>query len=154
VQHASGVDVAARLRTLAEALPTSPTPDAPSRLVVLLDPDDVPELRRPADPLSRERSPTLDALRKLISDGPRSGVHVLIFARSPRALSAVLDDRRGDLRLVRWRAAVQMSEEDSRRFFDQASAASRLEKRSAILQDLENATIERFMPYRPELPWT
>jgi DNA segregation ATPase FtsK/SpoIIIE, S-DNA-T family len=154
VHRANGADVAARVRALAESLPPGSAPDAPSRVVLLLDPEDVSELRRPADPLSRDRSPTLDALRKLLADGPRSGLHVLIFARSPRALSGVLDDRRGDLRLVRWRAAVQMSEEDSRRLFDQASAASRLEKRSGVLQDLENATIERFMPYRPELPWT
>jgi hypothetical protein len=64
----------------------------------------------------------------------------------------VLDERRGELRLVRWRAGVQMSEEDSRRLFDQAGVASRLAARAAVLQDLERATVEHFMPYRPELP--
>ena len=79
-------------------------------------------------------------------------MHLVLIVRSPRALTAVLDDRRGDLRLIRWRAAVKMSEDDSRRLFEQASAAARLEPRAAVLQDLENATVERFTPYRPEFP--
>jgi hypothetical protein len=73
--------------------------------------------------------------------------------RSPRAVTAVLDDRR-DLRLIRWRGAVKMSEDDSRRLFDQAGVAARLDGRAAVLQDLENGTTESFTPYRPEIPST
>ncbi len=144
----NGADVAARLQELAALLPAAqPT----SRVILLLDPDDANELRRPLDGASRDRAPGLEALKRILSDGPRAGLHLVIAARSPRAVSMVLDDRRGELRLMRWRAAVQMSDDDSRRLFDQGTVASRLESRTAVLQDLERATIERFMPYRPEL---
>jgi hypothetical protein len=117
---------------------------------VILDPDDDPDLRRPSDPMSRDRSPGLAALRRILADGPRAGLHLVLSLRSPRAVGALLDERR-DLRLIRWRAAVKMSEDDSRRIFDQAAVAARLEGRVAVLQDVENATTEPFMPYRPEL---
>lgn len=146
--YTSGADVARRLQELAALLPAAqPT----SRVILLLDPDDANELRRPLDGVARDRSPGLEALKRLLADGPRAGLHLVIAARSPRAVSMVLDDRRGELRLIRWRAAVQMSDDDSRRLFDQGTVASRLEARTAVLQDLERATVERFMPYRPEL---
>ena len=140
-----------RVLALAATLGQARDPSAKSRVLVLLDPDDDPDLRRPMDPMSRDRSPGLVALQRILADGPRAGLHLILAMRSPRAVGAVLDERR-DLRLIRWRAAVKMSEDDSRRLFDQAAVAARLEGRVAVLQDIENATTEPFMPYRPELP--
>jgi len=151
-QHLTPSTVGERVMALAAGLDGPPVATAKSRVIVVIDPDDAPDLRRPSDPTARDRSPALAALRRILSDGPRAGLHAVLVVRSPRALAAVLDDRRGDLRLIRWRAAVKMSEDDSRRLFDQASAAARLDPRAAVLQDLENATLEAFMPYRPELP--
>jgi S-DNA-T family DNA segregation ATPase FtsK/SpoIIIE len=153
-EHTTPAAVTQRLIDLAATLDAVPNSTAKSRVLLLFDPDDDPDLRRPADPTSRDRSPALAALRRILADGPRFGLHLVLVVRSPRALTTVLDDRRGDLRTIRWRAAVKMSEDDSRRLFDQASAAARLDPRAAVLQDLENATLESFLPYRPELPIT
>ena len=143
-------DVTARILALAGLLDQPLDPAAPSRILVMADLDDAPDLRRPADPMSRDRPPGLAALRRILADGPRAGLHAILSARSPRAVGTLLDERR-DLRMIRWRAAVKMSEDDSRRLFDQAGVAARLDGRAAVLQDVENATTEAFVPYRPEL---
>lgn len=146
--YSTGPEISQRLQELAASLPNA---QAISRVIVLINPDDANELRRPLDSMARDKSPGLEALKRILADGPRAGLHLVIALRSPRAASLVFDDRRGDLRFIRWRAAVQMSDDDSRRLFDQGSAASRLEARTAVLHDLERAEFERFMPYQAEL---
>jgi hypothetical protein len=147
--HSTAAAVTERVIALAATL-DQPAPGGPSRVMVVVDADDDADLRRPSDPLARDKSPGLAALRRILADGPRAGLHAVLAMRSPRAVTAVLDDRR-DLRLIRWRGAVKMSEDDSRRLFDQAGVAARLEGRTAVLQDLENGTTESFTPYRPEV---
>ena len=115
----------------------------PSWLLVLLEPERAPALRR------AERGVEVGGLRALLRDGPERGLHVLLATASARTLAQVLDERR-DLQLVDHRIALQMSDADSITVLGNREAA-RLNQvaqgRSAVYFNVAQGLAEYFKPY-------
>lgn len=121
-----------------------------SDLLLLIEPDRAPALLRPGDPL--ERAPGPDALERRLREGPLAGRHTLIVVSGAAALARVLG-RRG-VSLFSWRAATQMSQDDSQDLIGNRLASGLRGEafgrpEAALLADIEHDRFIRFMPYEP-----
>jgi DNA segregation ATPase FtsK/SpoIIIE, S-DNA-T family len=135
-------DPAAAVATI-EAPPAHDT-----ELLLLIEPDRAPDLLRPTDPLARAAGP--DALERRLREGPLAGRHTLLVTAGAAGLGRVLG-RRG-VNLFAWRAATQMSQDDSQDILGNRLAAGLRNEafggpEAALLADMDGDRFVRFMPY-------
>jgi S-DNA-T family DNA segregation ATPase FtsK/SpoIIIE len=85
----------------------------PSHIVVMTELDTIDAMCRTTDAYGgMNNSPAGELLSKITREGPAVGVHVILSFANVRAMTKVLDDRRG-LDVYQHRVAFQMSEEES-----------------------------------------
>jgi DNA segregation ATPase FtsK/SpoIIIE, S-DNA-T family len=126
----------------------------PSLYVVLTEADRVERLRRRADTYGgMGEAPLGSVLQKILADGAPLGVHAIISFAGVRAMSHVVDERRG-LAHFRHRVALQMSEDESH-ILTRGRRAAQLQDEgprpiSALYLDFETGATVRFKPYTCE----
>lgn len=123
-------------------------PAGGSQLLILVEPDRAVDLLRPSDPLARAPGP--EALERRLREGPLAARYTIVVLTSLAGLNRVLG-RRGTNAFA-WRAATQMSQEDSQDLLGNRQAAQlRNEGQSgpeaALLADVDGNRFTRFMPY-------
>lgn len=128
--------------------------DAPSRLLVLIEPDRVPMLRRTGD-IRLKLSPQQEHFRRLLAEGSQYGLHV-VMAFSVFSLVALVIDKRNELTYFAHRVGFQMSNNDSYDFFGNREATNLQSENNkvpvALYQNTEMNDAIRFKPYAvPEL---
>ena len=84
----------------------------PSVVVLLAEPDRLPQLRRPSDPYADPDGPTALAFQRLLVEGSQHRIHLILSVSGVRPLGSIADPRRG-LQHIGHRVALQMSEDDS-----------------------------------------
>lgn len=125
----------------------------PSLFVVMTDIDRLTEIIRVDDGYGATDSELGKELRRLYTEGPAVGIHVILSFSSFGAMKTVLDERRG-LNRFRHRIAMQMSDDESFSFVRSREAA-RLQKDGPVpvsalyLDDASNRSV-RFKPYTTE----
>ncbi|MBI1396981.1 MAG: hypothetical protein GC151_13470 [Betaproteobacteria bacterium] len=117
-------------------------------LLVLIEPDRVPDLMRPSDPL--ERSPGVEALEKRLREGPLAGLHTVLVCTGLPALTRVLGRRAANT--FAWRAITQVSQEDSQDLLGNRMGSQLRQEgmggpEPALLADMDGNRFTRFMPY-------
>lgn len=117
-------------------------------LLILIEPDRAPELMRSSDPLARTPGP--EVLERRLREGPLTGCYTVMVVNSMSGLTRVLG-RRG-ANAFAWRAATQMSQEDSQdllgnRQASQLRAEGHVGPEAALLADIDGNRFTRFMPY-------
>lgn len=132
--------------------------DEPLRLVVLNEPNRVTSLLQQPGRFGNEESDQGQVLARILEGGPAVGVHVILAVPSTAELASILDLRRVIPR-VRYRVAMQMSENDSFAVV-RSNAAARLQVDgarpvAALLFDQQGDRATRFRPWAMEgLPET
>lgn len=96
--------------------------DAPSVLIVFNELERFRNTHRPQG-YGAEASPFSRGLKKLLSDGPPLGMHVVLSTSTQISLSQLIDDR-SDLQRVNHRVALQMSADDSQIFLGTRHAST------------------------------
>ena len=95
------------------ALPDEARLAEPATFIVLVEPERIDALQRKDDGYGgRTESPAGAHLRRLFTEGPAAGLHVVVSCASGRALGGILDLRRS-LAHFRFRLLLQMSEDES-----------------------------------------
>jgi S-DNA-T family DNA segregation ATPase FtsK/SpoIIIE len=123
----------------------------PSVFITMTELDTVEVVRRKPDTYGGlSSSPAGDLLRQLYLEGPPLGLHLILSFSGVRAMTNVIDERRG-LVNFRHRVALQMSEDDSHTLTRSRKASQlQLEGPSpicALYVDVENDAAIRFKPY-------
>jgi len=123
----------------------------PSIVLALLDPDRLDALARKLDAYGvGTDSPAGARLRRLFTEGPAVGIHVLLSIGSGRALGALIDLRKG-LVQFRYRLLLQVSDDESFDLTTKRTAASLQTDGeipiAALLYDAENSSAVRFKPH-------
>lgn len=123
--------------------------DAPSRLLVLLEPDRMPALRG-ATGIGAKPTPNQEWLRRLLTEGSQSGLHVALVV-SAFSLVNLVADKRKDLPAFAHRVGLQMSQNDSYDLFGHFKAASLQAEGGkvavALYTNTETNENVRFKPY-------
>ncbi len=125
--------------------------ERPSIVLALLDPDRLDGLARKLDAYGvGADSPNGARLRRLFTEGPAVGIHVLLSVGTGRALGALIDLRKG-LVHFRYRLMLQVSDDESFDLTGKRTAASLQADGeipiSALLCDAENGSAVRFKPH-------
>jgi len=103
-----------------------------------------------ADPSGFDESPTVLTFQRLVAEGPRHGIHLVLGSSALRSLSQVVAPR--DLAQFSHRVAMQMSEDDSFTFM-QSRRASMLQRNGprpvvGLYYDLDSGQADNtFKPY-------
>jgi S-DNA-T family DNA segregation ATPase FtsK/SpoIIIE len=90
-------------------------------------------------------SPQQEALSQVLRDGPEIGVHTLLWSNSYANAEQVLSAR--DLNQFCLKVAMQMSQEDSRRFINESLAANLGLYRAYFVDEDAGGKLEKFRPY-------
>jgi DNA segregation ATPase FtsK/SpoIIIE, S-DNA-T family len=121
--------------------------EAPSRLLILHDPDRIGALAMRHDDFGPEPSELARTLLAVLEQGPRVGVHVLISIAVMGSLRAILPER--SIQAFRHRAGLQMAEDDAFALMTDP-APSRLRRHEPPTQgaylDARRGVPERFVP--------
>ncbi len=125
--------------------------ERPAILLALLDADRFEALARKADAYgAAQDSPASTRLRRLYTEGPAAGIHVLVSVGSGRALGGLIDLRRG-LVNFRYRLVLQVSDDESFDLTGKRTAALLQAEGEvpvcALLCDAETGAAVRFKPH-------
>jgi S-DNA-T family DNA segregation ATPase FtsK/SpoIIIE len=124
--------------------------DLPSIFVMMTELDRVARLRRKADAYGLAESASGKKLRRLLIEGPPTGIHMILSFTGVRPMTYVIDDR-NSLIHFRHRVALHMSEDESFTFVRSRKAAQlQIEgprPTCALYLDTENDYAVRFKPY-------
>ena len=125
----------------------------PSIFVLMTELDRVDDLRRSYEEYYSPESPLAQQIKRLFSEGPSKGIHLILSFSGIKALSNVFDIRR-NLAYFRHRVALQMSEDDSFTFVNNRQA-SRLQADGdipikAVYVDTDSDRNTLFKPYSTE----
>jgi DNA segregation ATPase FtsK/SpoIIIE, S-DNA-T family len=123
----------------------------PSIFVILTELDRLEAIRRRADSYGDMADSLLgENLKRLYLEGPPLGIHLILSFASVRAMSNVIDERRG-LVNFQHRVALQMSEDESHTFTRNRKASQLqiegLTPICALYMNMENDNSIRFKPY-------
>ena len=119
----------------------------PPQLLALIDGDRVPSLLRTPDAFGTIDSPLSLGLRRLLTQGPTVGLHVLLVSESVRQLHDVVADS-AVFDLFRLRAAGRLADHESYQLL-RSPAATRLADGHAVLAD--HRVLSTFSPYRVDI---
>lgn len=128
----------------------------PSKIVVMTELDTVEAMCRVTDSYGGTNNSTLgDLLSKITREGPSVGVHVVLSFGNVRAMTKVIDERRG-MDVFQHRIAFQMSEEESHTLI-RSRRASQLQVDGpvpicALYTNLESDQTTKFKPFSIESP--
>ncbi|MCB9871503.1 MAG: hypothetical protein H6837_16725 [Planctomycetes bacterium] len=103
--------------------------ERPTTLLVLVEGERVPMLRRTGGRPSGSPHPAANALESLMGAGAEAGTHLLVVSSGLRSVGQIVDVRR-ELAYFNHRVALQMSEDDSYAFVG-SRAASQLQRGGA-----------------------
>ena len=125
--------------------------EKPSIFLSLLDPDRLESLARKVDAYGGGSDSSSGAkLRRLFTEGPAVGIHVLLSIGSGRALGALIDLRKG-LVQFRFRVLTQVSDDESFDLTGKRTAAQLQAEGdvpiAALLTDAETNASVRFKPH-------
>ncbi len=134
-----------------KAMPEENLVREPSTFAIMTELDTIETLRRKPDEYGGlMSSPSGEALRRLYTEGPPLGMHLILSFSGVRPMAYVVDERRGLINF-RHRVALQMSEDDSHTFTRSRKAAQlQLDGPTpvcALYADVENDSTVRFKPY-------
>src|ERR1043166_6441015 len=102
--------------------------------------------------VSSQGTNTADLLTKICRDGPPYGIHSIIWGDTFATFEKVFSRR--DIEEFAFRVCLQMSESDSRALLDSDIAHRIGSHRAVLLNDEQNARIEKFRPYSQiHIPW-
>lgn len=124
-------------------------------LVVLNEPDRVSALQRVPDEFGMVDSPLSLGLRRLLTQGPTLGIHVIFSSVALPLLHAVVAERAVQ-QLIRARVALRMNDDDSYAFVRSADAAELVADGGAtavsraVAFDSLRAVSTLFAPYRAD----
>lgn len=123
--------------------------DAPGRLLVLIEPDRMSALRG-ATGIGAKPTPNQERLRRLLTEGSQSGLHVALVVSAFSLVNLVLDKRK-DLPAFAHRVGLQMSQNDSYDLFGHFKAANLQGEGGkvavALYTNTETNESVRFKPY-------
>lgn len=144
------IDRAVEVLTQRQSLRESDRIDERTILLVISEPDRLASLLRVPDDYGAVDSERGQLLRKVITQGPSLGIHVILSSASLGVLKSVVGEKVIQSEF-RHRVAMQMSEDDSF-LFVRSNRASRLQidgerPISALLFDNQRQAEERFKPY-------
>jgi hypothetical protein len=124
----------------------------PTIVVGLVDPERIESLTRKPDGFGgATESPLNTIVRRLANEGPSVGMHLVVSVSDYSALTTLIDNRKGPT-AFRYRALLQMSQEDSYKLTNKPFLASQLQPEGempicSLIFDAEVENTVRFKPY-------
>lgn len=133
---------------LLESRKSTTSKDLPSRLLVLVDSDRLPKIRRSNDPLSRNGTLEAERLRRVMTEGSAVGLHLSLVSTA-LSLAGQVIDRRRDMTLFNHRVGLQMSQNDSFEMFGNYRASNLRGEgiQAALYTNMETGESNRFKTY-------
>lgn len=119
-------------------------------LLILVEPERIPELMRSTDPLA-PRLPLFDALDRRLREGAATGRHTIVITSAAAAITRVIP-RRVIGQQFAWMVVGQMSQEDSQDLLGNRQASqlrdgARVGPEAALLADMAGNRFTRIAPF-------